>query len=187
MSPTPAGAKARLPLIVMGVSASGKSTVGAALARALSLPFVEGDALHSRHNIEKMSHGEPLTDEDRAPWLRAITSLLGDQARYPGGVVVACSALKEAYRDALRVASPAVRFVYLDASPDLIATRMRARRHHFMPPALEASQFAALQRPTAAERDVVILDAALPVDALVRHACAALAGARLASRHGIEP
>src|SRR5690348_2657036 len=100
----------------MGVSASGKSTVGEALARALSLPFVEGDELHSRHNIQKMSHGEPLTDEDRAPWLRAIGSLLGDDTRRPRGVVVACSALKAAYRDVLRAASPAVRFVYLDAT-----------------------------------------------------------------------
>jgi gluconokinase len=161
-------------IIVMGVSASGKSTAGAALARALGLPFVEGDLLHSRRNIEKMSRGEPLTDEDRQPWLEAIAALLRDEARYPRGVVIACSALKTAYRDELRAASPAVRFVFLDAGPELIAARMAARRHHFMPPALQASQFAALQRPTAAERDVIVLDAALPVEALVQRACAAL-------------
>lgn len=164
-------------IIVMGVSASGKSTIGEALARALALTFVEGDQLHSRHNVEKMSRGEPLTDADRAPWLRAIAALLGDETRYPRGVVVACSALKAAYRDELRAASPAVRFVFLDASPDLIAARMAKRRHHFMPPALEASQFAALERPGVAEHDVIILDAALPVDALIQQACTAIARA----------
>jgi len=164
-------------VIVMGVSASGKSTVGAALARALALPFVEGDQLHSRDNIEKMSRGEPLTDEDRAPWLRAIAALLADEARYPRGVVVACSVLKTIYRDELRAASPAVRFVFLEASPELIAARMGARRHHFMPATLAASQFAALERPDVAERDVIILDAALPVEALVQQACSAIARA----------
>jgi gluconokinase len=164
----------RLPIVVMGVSASGKSTVGEALARALSLPFVEGDQLHSRHNVEKMSRGEPLTDEDRAPWLSTIAALLGDAARYPRGVVIACSALKSAYRDELRAASPAVRFVFLDSSPELVAARMAARRHHFMPATLAASQFATLEQPTAAERDVTVVDAALPVDALVQRVCAAV-------------
>jgi gluconokinase len=174
MSFSPDRIPQRIAVVVMGVSASGKSTVGAALARALSLPFVEGDELHSRHNIEKMSRGEPLTDEDRAPWLDAIASLLGDEARYPRGVVLACSALKTAYRDQLRAASPAVRFVFLDASPELIGARMAARRHHFMPPGLEASQFAALQRPAPTEPEVIILDAALPIEALVEAARRAL-------------
>jgi gluconokinase len=164
----------RIAAVVMGVSASGKSTVGAALARTLTLPFVEGDALHSRHNIEKMSRSEPLTDEDRAPWLAAIASLLRDERRFPRGVVVACSALKAAYRDQLRAASSAVRFVFLDASAELIAARMAARRHPFMPPALAASQFAALERPAPDEPDVIILDAALSPEALVAAARRAL-------------
>ena len=164
----------RLPVVVMGVSGSGKSTVGAALARALSLPFVEGDELHSRHNIEKMSRGEPLTDEDRAPWLAAVASVLADERHYPRGVVVACSALKSKYRDALRAASPGVTFVFLEVSPELIAARMAARRHHFMPPALAASQFAALEAPDSADPNVVKLDAALPVDLLVEAARRAL-------------
>jgi gluconokinase len=175
MSSSRESTRPRIAVIVMGVSASGKSTVGAALARALALPFVEGDELHSRHNIEKMSRGEPLTDEDRAPWLAAIAALLGDERRYPRGVVVACSALKKAYRNELRAASPAARFVFLDASPELIHSRMAARRHHFMPPGLEASQFATLERPEPTERDVIVLDAALPVEALVDAARRALA------------
>jgi gluconokinase len=163
-----------LPVVVMGVSASGKSTVGAALARLLSLPFVEGDELHSRHNIEKMSRGEPLTDDDRAPWLAAIASLLSDEARYPRGVVIACSALKASYRASLRAASRSVRFVFLDASPELIASRMAGRHHHFMPPALAASQFAALERPATTDTDVITLDASLPLAALADAARRAL-------------
>jgi gluconokinase len=164
----------RLALVVMGVSASGKSTVGAALADVLSLPFVEGDELHSRHNIEKMSRGEPLTDDDRAPWLAAIASLLADESRYPRGVVIACSALKAGYRDELRAASQAVRFVFLDARPELIALRMAGRHHHFMPPSLAASQFAALEHPAPTEADVITLDAALPLGTLVNAARLAL-------------
>ena len=174
MSPTPDETDSRLVVVLMGVSASGKSTVGAALARALSLPFVEGDELHSRDNIEKMSRGEPLTDEDRAPWLAAIAPLLTDESRYPRGLVIACSALKSAYRDELRAASSAVTFLFLDASPDLVASRMAARRHHFMPPTLAASQFAALERPAPTDPDVITLDAALPIDTLVGGALQAL-------------
>jgi gluconokinase len=174
MSHTFASIGPRLPLVVMGVAASGKSTVGRALAGVLSLPFVEGDELHSRHNIEKMRHGEPLTDEDRAPWLAAISRVLADVARYPRGVVVACSALKSGYRDQLRAAAPAVKFVFLDAGPELIEARMRMRQHPFMPPALAASQFAALERPEVTDPDVVTLDAALPVESLVESAREAL-------------
>jgi gluconokinase len=174
MSATPASIRPRLPVIVMGVSASGKSTVGSALAAALGLPFVEGDELHGRHNLEKMSRGEPLTDADRAPWLAAIAAVLADDARYPRGVVVACSALKSRYRDELRAAAPALHFVFLAASPELIAARIAARRHHFMPPALAASQFATLEPPAAADPGVVRLDAALPVEALVTAARRAL-------------
>lgn len=174
MSSASKGAQSRLAVVVMGVSASGKSTVGAALARTLSLPYVEGDELHGRHNIEKMSRGEPLTDEDRAPWLSAIASLLANEDRYPRGVIVTCSALKARYREKLRAAARAVRFVFLDASPELIASRMAGRHHHFMPPALAASQFAALERPASTETDVTTLDAALPLESIVDAARRAL-------------
>ena len=155
-----------MPVVVMGVSASGKTTVGAALAHALGLPFIEGDALHSAHNIEKMSRGMPLDDADRAPWLASVAGTLADAHRYPRGVVVACSALKADYRDRLRRAAPGLRFVFLDAAPALVEARMAARHHHFMPASLEASQFATLERPAAAERDVVTLDAGQPVETL---------------------
>ncbi len=161
-------------MVVMGVSASGKTTLGAALARALSLPFVEGDALHSAHNIEKMSRGEALDDADRAPWLAAIAGTLADAGQFPRGVVVACSALKAVYRNPLRQAAPGLVFVFLDADPALIQARMAARRRHFMPARLAASQFATLERPTAGEADVVTLDAGQPVEALTAAATVAI-------------
>lgn len=161
-------------MVVMGVSASGKTTVGVALARALGLPFIEGDALHSAANIEKMSHGVPLNDADRAPWLAAVAATLADARRFPRGVVVACSALKASYRDRLREAAPSLRFVFLDASPALVEARMAARHDHFMPASLATSQFATLERPTAAERDAATLDAAKPVEALTAAAMGAI-------------
>lgn len=163
-----------MPVVVMGVSASGKTTVGAALAGALGLPFIEGDALHTPQNIEKMRRGEPLDDADRAPWLAAIAGRLADQVRYPRGVVVACSALKSAYRAELRKAVPHLEFVFLDASPELIAVRVAKRHHPFMPASLAASQFATLERPTAAETDVVRLDAAQTEERLTGQAVARL-------------
>jgi gluconokinase len=130
------------PVVVMGVSGSGKTTVGAALADALGLRFVDGDALHPAANVAKMAAGIPLDDDDRAPWLEAIGAVLA-----AGPVVVACSALKRAYRDRLRAAAPSLQLVFLDGSPELLASRMAARPGHFMPTTLLASQLATLERP----------------------------------------
>ncbi|MGD0493972.1 MAG: gluconokinase, GntK/IdnK-type [Steroidobacteraceae bacterium] len=159
----------RLPVVVMGVSGSGKSTFGSALARAMGREFVDGDDLHSAANVDKMRRGQPLDDADRAPWLRAIAAVLADGASYPRGVVVACSSLKRAYRDALRAAHR-LQFVFLDAARPLIERRLEARRNHFMSQALIASQFDVLERPDHAETDILTLDAAAPVDAAVRAA-----------------
>ncbi len=165
----------RTAIVVMGVAGSGKSTVGAVLARALGLPFVEGDALHGEANIAKMRAGEPLTDSDRAPWLAAIGGVLADEARFPRGVVVACSALKVRYRDTLRTRAGSTRFLFLDLPPALAATRVRQRHGHFMPAKLIPSQFAALEHPSQSETDVTRLDASAPVATLVECAVAALA------------
>jgi gluconokinase len=107
-----------------------------------------------------MSRGEPLTDEDRALWLSAVAHVLADAERYPDGVVLACSALRKAYRERLRSGAPGVRFVFLDAPRTAIEPRLAARSRHFMPASLLASQFATLERPTQGETDVVTLDAA---------------------------
>jgi carbohydrate kinase (thermoresistant glucokinase family) len=168
----------------MGVSGSGKTSIGSALARAMGRDFVDGDDLHPASNIDKMRQGRPLDDSDRAPWLRAIAGVLADHASHPAGVVVACSALKRAYRDALR-SVPGVQFVFLDADRALIERRFETRDRNFMPGTLIASQFEALERPSPSESGVLIIDAALPVDAAVRTAVDFF-GARSAAAHAQE-
>ncbi|MGP3988780.1 gluconokinase [Streptomyces sp. 3N207] len=127
----------------MGVSGSGKSTVGEWLAEALGLPFADADDFHPEQNIEKMSAGIPLDDADRAPWLDAMADWLARRA--DGGAVLVCSALKHRYRERLRRASPRLFFVHLDGSYELIAARLARRKGHFMPPSLLRSQFDALE------------------------------------------
>lgn len=137
--------------MVMGVTGSGKSTVGAMLAHTLGLSFIEGDDYHPPENVQRMASGIPLTDDDRAGWLRALASRLKEAASSGKGVVITCSALKKSYRDVLRAAAPDVQFVFLDGSRSLIAERVTDRRNHFMPAALLDSQLATLEVPTADE------------------------------------
>ena len=132
-------------LIVMGVSGSGKSTIGKALAERLGWTYEDGDDFHPPSNVAKMSAGQPLTDDDRWPWLRAIAAEIDRVAADGGHAVIACSALKRAYRDILVHGRDDVRIVYLDGSRELIAERMAARKNHFMPPGLLDSQFATLE------------------------------------------
>jgi carbohydrate kinase (thermoresistant glucokinase family) len=126
----------------MGVSGSGKSTVGAALAARLNWPFVDGDDLHPRDNIAKMSRGEALDDGDRRPWLRAIGEVLSTSER---PVVLACSALRRVYRDIIREGAPTVYFLHLDGAPEIVGARLAGRAQHFMPPSLLASQLALVE------------------------------------------
>jgi gluconokinase len=149
-------------IVVMGVSGSGKSSVGTVLARTLGLPFLEGDALHPPANVAKMAAGVPLDDADRAPWLAAIA---GWMEAHPDGVV-ACSALKRAYRDRLRAAAPALRIVALLLPERVLAERLGHRRGHFMPGSLLASQLATLEPPTAAE-DALVVTADRSIDETV--------------------
>jgi carbohydrate kinase (thermoresistant glucokinase family) len=147
-------------IVVMGVAGCGKSTVGQALAARLERPFVEGDAFHTDAARAKMAAGVALTDADRAPWLAALSTLLRTS---PTPVVLACSALKQAYRDRLAEGGVPLRFVWLDASPDLMRARLESRPSHHFDPALIESQFATLE-PTA---NALRLDATLPVAELV--------------------
>jgi len=150
-----AAASAPLPVIVvMGVSGSGKSTVGGLLAERLGVPYAEADDFHPPGNIAKMSAGHPLDDTDRAPWLDAIAAWIAE--RGDRGGVVSCSALRRRYRDRLRADTPDLFFVHLDGSPELIASRLAARMQHFMPSGLLASQFEALEPLQADEAGVVI-------------------------------
>jgi gluconokinase len=148
--------KAPSVLVVMGVSGSGKSTIAAMLAHRLQWVYEDGDWFHPKSNVEKMHHGEPLTDEDRWPWLRAIAAWIDNIREAGGHGVVACSALKRAYRDILIGGRPDVRLVFLKGDQELIAKRIAARADHFMPPALLASQFDALEEPASDEHPLVV-------------------------------
>ena len=133
------------PVIIMGVSGCGKTTAGEALARHYGVPYIEGDALHPAENVAKMAGGTPLSDDDRWPWLEKIGAAL---KAHPGGTVATCSSLKKIYRNRLRKTSGGgLRFVFLKCSREVLEERMRARKGHFMPPSLLASQLAALEDP----------------------------------------
>jgi gluconokinase len=143
----------RLPnILVMGVSGCGKSTVGKALATALGWVFLDADDFHPPENVAKMASGIALTDADRGPWLKAIAGKLGELRADGRSFVLACSALKESYREELTRAAPGLLVVLLDGNPELIRERLLARKSHFMPPALLDSQFAALEVPACAIR-----------------------------------
>jgi gluconokinase len=159
-------------VVVMGVSGCGKSAVGDGIAAELGLPMIEGDAFHPPANIEKMRQGQPLQDADRAGWLARLGEEL---ARHPQGAVLACSALKRAYRDVLRAHAPGLRFIHLDLSQDEAMRRVAQRGGHFYPPSLVASQFAALEDP-AREPGVLTVDATLPLAAITRQAAQWLRG-----------
>lgn len=161
-----------VPAVVMGVAGSGKSTIAARLAAATGRVLVEGDDFHPAENIQKMSAGIGLTDDDRAGWLARLAQELRS---HPQGAVVSCSALKRAYRDRLRAAADDLRFVFLDVSPDLARERVVSRSgSHFFPPTVVESQFATLQDPSG-EAGVLRLDATLPPEELTARAAAWLA------------
>jgi gluconokinase len=147
-------------VVVMGVSGSGKTTVGMALAARLGVPFTDGDDLHPAANLRKMTDGVPLTDADRWPWLDAVGAVLAE-----GAHVVACSALRRAYRDRLRAAAPDLRVVHLEVPREVLEERM-THRAHFMPVALLDSQLATLEPPGPGEGALTV-DATDPVDDLV--------------------
>jgi gluconokinase len=160
-------------LVIMGVSGSGKSSVGRPLAARLGWTFQEGDDLHPAANIAKMERGEPLDDADRAPWLAAIAAWIDRQATAGEPGIVTCSALKRAYRDVLTAGRPFVRIVYLKGSRALIGERVARRTGHFMPASLLHSQFATLEPPTPAEAPIVV-DIDQPIEAQVAEIIKAL-------------
>lgn len=168
-------------LVVMGVSGAGKTTLGTALAQALKVPFQEGDALHPPANVAKMKAGQALSDADRAPWLARIKEWIDTRLDHGQSGIVACSALKRAYRDTLRAGRANVVFVYIDGDAALIRQRLADRKGHFMPAALLASQFATLEPPAADEHPITVSAADTP-EAQTQKALAAL-HASGASRH----
>ncbi|WP_336512270.1 gluconokinase [Paracoccus shandongensis] len=148
-------------IVVMGVSGAGKTTTGLALAAHLGWPFVEGDAFHPQANVDKMAHGTPLTDADRAPWLRALADQIAAAEARGESSVLGCSSLKRAYRDILRTGAPRVRFLHVHGTRDLLADRLNHRAGHFFPPQLLDSQLATLE-PLAPDEDGAVIDMTLP-------------------------
>ena len=165
---------ARIALVVMGVSGSGKSSVAAGIAQALRLHFIDGDGQHSAESVARMKAGTPLRDQDRWPWLERIGRRLADEAQWPRGVVIACSALRRAYRDRIRAGAPGVHFVFLDGPAEVIRSRMAGRSGHYMPESLLASQLQTLEAPGQDETDVLRLGIELPVSAVIDAAVRAL-------------
>ena len=149
-------------VVVAGVSGSGKTTVGTLLAARLGWTFADGDGFHPAANVARMRAGLPLTDADREPWLAALTAWMDQQTAAGQSAVLACSALRRAYRDRIRAGAPGVRFVFLDGPAELIRARMSGRRGHYMPESLLASQLATLEPPGVDEDDVHRLQIALP-------------------------
>ncbi|RJT13282.1 gluconokinase [Rahnella inusitata] len=161
-------------IILMGVSGSGKSTVGAALAREINAKFIDGDDLHPRANIQKMASGTPLNDDDRAPWLLRLNDAAYSLRHKNETGVIVCSALKRRYRDALRKDNEGMVFIYMKGSFDVIADRLKARAGHFMPTELLRSQFDALEEPGEDEPDVLRVNIDHKFDGVVDRCVAAL-------------
>jgi gluconokinase len=155
----------------MGVSGSGKTTVGEWLAKALGAEFAEGDAYHPAANVEKMRSGHPLDDADREPWLERLSAEIGGWLDAGKDVVLACSALKRSYREVLRGGRRDVRFVFLHGSAALIRKRLKRRRGHYMPASLLKSQFADLEKP----EDAITIEIDQDPDQIVADILAALA------------
>lgn len=151
-------------IVVMGVSGCGKSTIGTLLAERLQLPFYDADDYHPPANVEKMSAGAPLTDEDRGPWLKKLAAGIAEWNEV-GDAVLACSALKISYRDILRTGGADLVFVHLEATKEVFETRMHARQGHFFPAELIESQLATLEPP----RDAIRVDVSAPPAEIVEH------------------
>lgn len=163
-------------IIVMGVSGSGKTTVGEAVARQIHAKFIDGDDLHPRANIQKMGSGHPLNDEDRMPWLERLSDAAYSLNHKNETGIIVCSALKRRYRDRLREGNQGMVFLYLKGSFDVIMERLKARSGHFMPTDLLKSQFETLEEPGADEPDVICVDIDADIDEVVRRCVLALEG-----------
>jgi len=145
-------------IILMGVSGSGKTSIGEALAEKIDAKFIDGDHLHSQHNIDKMASGIPLTDTDRYDWLKLIGEVGKKGIENNMNCIIACSALKKSYRDIIRVENENIKFVYLKGSFQLIESRLASRKGHYMPSGLLQSQFDVLEEPGSEETDIVTVE-----------------------------
>lgn len=153
--------------VLMGVSGSGKSAVAGEVAHRLNAAFLDGDFLHPRCNIVKMSSGEPLNDDDRKPWLQALNDAAFAMQRTNKVSLIVCSALKKAYRDILREGNPNLSFIYMKGDFEVIESRLKARKGHFFKTQMLVTQFETLQEPGAEERDVLVVDIDQPLEGVI--------------------
>lgn len=153
--------------VLMGVSGSGKSAVASEVAHQLNAAFLDGDFLHPRSNILKMASGEPLNDDDRTPWLKALNDAAFAMQRTNKVSLIVCSALKKHYRDLLRDGNPNLSFIYMKGDFEVIENRLKARKGHFFKTQMLVTQFETLQEPQADEKDVLIVDIDQPLDGVV--------------------
>lgn len=158
--------------VFMGVSGSGKSAVAEAVARKLNAPFLDGDFLHPRANIQKMASGQPLNDDDRTPWLEALNSAIYAMQNTHKVSVLVCSALKQKYRDMLRKDNTGLYFIYLKGDLELISERLKSRKGHFFKPEMLKSQFDTLEEPINNHNDSYAIDINKPLDEVVESALA---------------
>ncbi len=156
--------------VFMGVSGSGKSAVAEAVAQRLKAPFLDGDFLHTRHNINKMASGQPLNDDDRTPWLESLNSAIYAMQRTHPISILVCSALKQKYRDILRKENTNLYFIYLMGDFDLISERLKNRKGHFFKPEMLKSQFDTLEEPTNQHNDIGYVDINKPLEEVIEDA-----------------
>ncbi|BAS49373.1 carbohydrate kinase [Aggregatibacter actinomycetemcomitans NUM4039] len=161
-------------IILMGVSSTGKTSVGTEVARRLGIKLIDGDDLHPRANIIKMGEGHPLNDEDRAPWLERIRDAAFSLEQKSEVGIIVCSALKKKYRDQIRDGNRNVKFLFLQGSYDVILERMRQRKGHYMKESMLKSQFDTLEVPGADEPDVIAIDINAPFEEVVARCVQAL-------------
>ena len=162
-------------IIVMGVSASGKTTIGQQLAQALNAKFIDGDDLHPKGNVMKMASGIPLDDTDREPWLERINDAIYSIRRKEETGVIVCSALKKQYRDKIRLGNDNLTFLFLDGSMELILGRIAQREGHYMKTEMLTSQFQTLERPTD-EPDVITIDISQSIERILEQSVKSLNG-----------
>lgn len=160
--------------ILMGVSSTGKTSIGTAISQQLGLKLIDGDDLHPRANIIKMRDGHPLNDEDRAPWLERIRDAAFSLEQKSERGIIICSALKKKYRDQIRQGNEDVKFIFLEGDFDLVLSRMKQRQGHYMKVDMLKSQFATLETPQADESDVIHIDINAPFDEVVERCVSAI-------------
>lgn len=176
----------RKSIIMMGVSGTGKTTIGIELAKSLNTKFIDGDDLHPRDNIWKMRKGQALDDNDREPWLERLSDVVFSVGQKSESVVLVCSALKKRYRDKLRLGNPHVVFIWLKGDFDCVLARIKSRKGHFMPEELLQSQFNTLEQPDSSEHDIIAIEIMATIDYILQECVSRINECELSQRSDVN-